>query len=164
MTAAEIITLSIAGYGAITGTAALALQWAAHRTDRAQIKISASMAISSNLLIPTECYSLQVDIVNRGRRVARIAEIFLDSSSEKQAGARFVLFDSQGNDPIALEEGQSRRIEERVTTSSLDGFFESLKAEELISIRLTTGEVHRAKFYTVKKSKLAELRGQQIRP
>ena len=72
MTLESKITLGIAILGAVTGTIVFAVQLLQHWNDRAKIKLSGRMSLSSNIADPVERYEFQLDVVNKGRRVARI--------------------------------------------------------------------------------------------
>lgn len=157
MTLEAKITLGIAILGAVTGTIALVVQLLEYWHDRAKIKLSGCMSLSSNIADPVERYEFQLDVVNKGRRVARISEIYIETKKEKP-GAKFKIFDAAGQNAIALEEGETKRFGDRIATNSLDGLFESFEEKELFSVRLTTGEIHRVQFSTVKKSMLEKLR------
>jgi hypothetical protein len=157
VTTEAIVTTIVAAWGAITGSVAVAVQLAQHRSDRAKIHLFGKMTISSTIDDPLDRYAYEFDVVNRGRRVAHIAEVYVNTSRKGKPGPKWLIFDAKGEMTVALNEGETKRFEGRIMTDAMDKLFESLETEELFSVRLTTGEIHIAKFFTVKKSMLTDL-------
>lgn len=158
--------------GALTGTFALLFQASAHIKDRSKLRPSPKMSICSsfsrNFTDAAEMIDFEVDVVNIGQRVAIVDKVSLSVNYSwwkrfflKKYSTEIIVFLAQSeNQCKVLTEGQKFTFELRRWDDLLQNLSETMNVKEYVIVKLTTGQVVKAKFTTTKFSKLNELRQQ----
>lgn len=163
------ITAATAIWGAVTGTAALFLQWLRHREDRAALDVKGRMTIrhsnSTDILAASELIDFEVTVVNTGRRVARIEEVGISvagsgDASRRGPGVNILVFDGREEGVVSLSDGEKEVFSLRRWPETLEQVAESFAPKETVYVRLTSGKRFEKQFPTVSKSQLARLREQ----
>lgn len=74
----EIVNLVVGGWGALTGTLALAIQYFGHRNDKACLRVEANMFFGDCRIYGAKRgHFLNVKLTNYGRRIVRIQAVAL---------------------------------------------------------------------------------------
>jgi hypothetical protein len=160
------VTAGVAVWGAITGTVALSLQYAQHRRDKSELKLIPKMSIGTSargsLIDAMEMIDFEIEVINVGRRVARIDEVGIslrrNTGGKGKHGVNLLLFSSKDEEVVTLEEAEKRVFQLARWEKTLEDVAEHFADEETAYVRLTSGRRFEAKFKTVSMSKLAELR------
>ncbi|MBN1142321.1 MAG: hypothetical protein JXB25_11100 [Deltaproteobacteria bacterium] len=166
MTKVEILTLGIAFWGAVTGSIALLIQFLQHRGDKSDLKLIPKMSIGSSVLggmiEARELIDFELEVVNVGRRVARIDEVGISvkgkNPSKNSHVLKIIIYDSQQNDVASLNEGEKKIFKLHRWNRTMQDIAEYFSENETAYVRLTSGKQIKERFDTVSMSKLAELR------
>ena len=162
----EALTLIIAFWGAITGSIALLIQFLQHRGDKSDLKLTPKMSIgasaSDEMIKAIELIDFEMEVVNVGRRVARIDEVGISVKGKTTAkngpGLNLVVYDSQKDGVVSLNEGEKRIFKLHRWSRTLQEMAEQFSENETAYVRLTSGKKIKERFRTVSMSKLTELR------
>ena len=159
----ETIALLVAGWGAVTGTVAIAIQLKQYVADRSQLKLTASMSMASNEKQPENHFVFTIEVINQGRRVTciRHAGIQLEPSVMSIGGkwlqadeSEITIFDADKTGrTIELTEGKRHLFvlepfrEKAVTT---------FRETEVAFVIDTRGRKFTTRFYTISPNDLAQ--------
>lgn len=166
MTQVEYLTLGIAFWGALTGSIALLIQYLQHREDKSELKLIPKMSIGSSasggMMEAMELIDFEIEVVNVGRRVARIDEVGISVKGKKPSknahGMNIIIYDSQEDDVVSLSEGEKKVFRLPRWNQTLQDMAEHFSENETAYVRLTSGKQIKERFGTVTMSKLADLR------
>ncbi len=154
-------------WGAFTGSIAVVIQGAHFFKDRAKIVLEPRMSVASSMSPdPIESAPLvdfEVEVVNKGRRVAIIEEVGI-SFKGKRTGLRprratkLVVFsvESEGKF-VQLLEGHKKKFELRRWQGTENDLAEAMAPSEKAYVKLTSGQVIKKKFKTASLSKYHDM-------
>jgi hypothetical protein len=162
----KIVTAVVAVWGAITGTIALSTQLLQLRRDRTDLKLQPQMTIRSSinkdLIDAIEMIDFQVEVVNVGRRVARIDEVGIHikgrAKLQDKHGLNIIVFNGKEDGIFSLQEGEKKVFEMRRWPRTLQDMAEHFADEESVYVRLTSGKQYSALLRTLSMSKLKAAR------
>ena len=161
----ETIKLLVAGWGAVTGTLAIAIQLTLYLKDRSQLKLTAFMSMESNEKMPEHHLVFTIEVVNHGRRVSYIrrAGIQLEPSVMDIGGkwtqaneSELTIFDSDRTGrTIELGEGKRHLFVLEPFREKIGDAFRDTEVAFVIDSR---GRKHTTKFQTIKSKDLPKKR------
>jgi hypothetical protein len=157
----KIITAIVAVWGAITGTIALSTQLLQLRRDRTNLKLKPRMTIGCSIdkgvIEAMEMIDFDVEVVNVGRRVARIEEIGIyirgKASPRDKHGVNIIVFNGKEDGVFSLQEGEKKVFELRRWSKTLQDMAEHFADEETVYVRLTSGKQYNVALRTLSMSK-----------
>ena len=159
-------------WGAITGTCALLFQASTHLKNRARLKLSPKMTIGASFgrgyTDSAELIDFEVNVVNIGQRVAIVDKVSISvkyswwkSRLLKHNSANIIVFPEKSDEEHKiLTEGQKYSFKLRRWDEDLQSLSECMNDHEYVMVRLTTGQVIKSKFKTIKFSEYITLRQQ----
>jgi hypothetical protein len=162
---AETIGLLVAGWGAVTGTVAIAIQLTQYFTDRSKLKLHAFMSMASNEKMLEHHLVFTIEVVNHGRRVSYIrrAGIQLEPSVMHIGGkwtqadeSELTIFDADRTGrTIELAEGKRHLFVLEPFREKIGDTFRDTEVAFVIDSR---GRKQTTKFQTIKSKDLPKKR------
>ncbi len=159
-------------WGAVTGSFALLFQASAHFRNKSKLKLSPKMSIGSshsrNFTEAAKMIDFEVGVVNVGQRVAIVDKVSITVKYSwwrriflKKYGADVIVFPAESEEQYkVLTEGQKFIFALRRWDDLLQNLSKTMNTQEYVMVRLTTGQVIKAKFTTAKFSQLNDFRQQ----
>jgi hypothetical protein len=153
---AETFNLLVAGWGAVTGTVAIAIQLTQYFTDRSQLKLNAFMSMESNEKLPEHHLAFTMEVVNHGRRVAYIRRVGIQLEPSVMAiggkwtkadESELTIFDADRTGrTIELAEGKRHLF---VLEPFREKVGDAFRDTEIAFVIDTRGRKHKTKFHTI---------------
>lgn len=142
------------------------IQYLQRRDDKSDIKLNPAMTVGASMLAGvrevTDLIDFELEVVNVGRRVARIDEVGIFIKGKKPSknshGMSILIFDSKEEGVVSLEEREKRVFQLRRWSMTLQDMAEHFADYEEAYVRLTSGKRISERFKTISMSKLQTLR------
>lgn len=158
MDSLERVTLITAIWGALTGTLALVVQALQYFADRGKLVVAAHMSQRVDRANPKSRISVDVDVVNLGRRPISIEHVGIMLPNPPKKEKEVVrnmrtstpLFDAQSaNKLFRLEEGQKHTFRSDPFPQAWGRALYAVGKKGTAFVRLTNGKEYRATFYLI---------------
>jgi hypothetical protein len=156
----EQITLTIAIWGAATGTVALVLQYLQHRADRPDLRITAHLSNTVDVRHPQARLVFALEAVNHGRRPVRIERVGVELPPKDEPLPEGVfsqsswvnVFDTEFGQP-SVELGEGAKHTFRADPFPID-HAKTFRTRETAFVEDSRGQRYTTQFYTIRPENL----------